>query len=222
MGGSRPGHGRNPQLKIYPLTQPLKAEDLATIKRLVPAADVSSSVDNRQLSVVAVEVDQLAVETLLKQLTEAAQSLPQPQLKVYPLQHPLVAADVTQMASLVPGAQITLGEDGRQLRVLATAEEHSQLEQLVTQFEQAAAAEIKPQLTVIPLAKTLQPTVLATLQTLVPAAQLTVSPNQKELIVVARDDELATIRKTLDQISVSAETQDLQLEIYQAEGLSAA
>ena len=56
-----------------------------------------------------------------------------------------------------------------------------------------------------------------------PTAKLTVSTDAKELIVVARTEDQAIIKKTLDQIAVSAGgAVEQQLEIYQMDGLSAA
>ncbi len=214
---------KQPELKIYALERKLAATDLATIKSQVPSAQVTLSTNGRQITVIARDADQTAVQTLVQRLTEAAAAQPQPELKVYPLAHALAAADVASLTALVPGAKISLALDGRQLRVVALADEQQELGERIKEFEAAAAAEVKPELAVFALSRPLNATVMATMQSLVPNAKMTISSDAKELIVVARADEQAMIRKTLDQIAISAgAAQNQQLEIYQLEGLPAA
>jgi len=211
------------QLKIYPLDRALSSEELNTIESLVRGADITLSTDSRQLKVIARPADHEQVELLIQQLGEAASAQPKPQLKVYPLEHALTSSDVSNLERLVPGADIVLSSDARQLRVTALADQHAELQEVIQQLDAAAAMEVQPELSVLPLSKPLSTTVLRTLESLVPQAELTVASDQKELIVVARPDDLAIIKKTLDQIAVSAgAAQDQQLEIYELDGLPAA
>ena len=166
--------------------------------------------------------DQTEIETLLKQYSDAMTAQGKPTLKVYPLEHVLSATDVTTFQSLVPDAKVTLSTDGRRLHVVARAEDQTSVESLIKQLEQAATQEGKPELAVYPLKRPLNPTVLASFTTLVPGAQVTISADTKQLIVVARAEDQALIKKTLDQIATSTDAAARQqLEIYQVDGIPA-
>ncbi len=212
-----------PELKVYPLAHRLAAADVTNLTTLVPGAKITLAADGRQLKVLALADEHQDLEERIKQLEAIAAAQPKAELKVYPLAHQLAVADVASLTALVPGAKITLAPDGRQLRVVALPSDHQELETRIKQFEAAAAAEVKPEMAVFALRRPLSTTVMATLQSLVPQAKMTLSTDARELIVVARSDAQAVIKKTLDQIALSAgAVGDQQLEIYQLDGLPAA
>ena len=212
-----------PQLQLYPLDKRLDETLLTTLRPLIPEAQLTLSADGRQLTAVARVVDQTVIKKLVDQWQELAAAREEPTLKIYTLEVTLAAADVATLKSLVPAAEATLSTDGRQLRVVARAADHTQIEVLIKELEQAATAESKPGLQIYPLGKPLNPTLLATLSALVPTAKVSVSADTKQLIVVAQPEDQAVIKKTLDQISVSADTaKKLKLELYQVEGVTAA
>lgn len=188
------------ELKIIQLSKPLTAADLALIQKLVPGAQATLSTDSRSLTVIARPEDLTAIQALVDQLTEAVAAQPKPELKVYSLAEPFTADDVSSLTKLVPGAQITLSTDGRQLRVMALADEHEELGELIKQLETAAESENKPVLSVVPLSKPLNPTIMSTLTSLVPQAELTWDDDAKRLIVVATPEDQSAVRETIDQL----------------------
>ena len=212
-----------PLLQLYPLAKRLDETVLTTLRPLVPDAQLTLSADGRQLTAVARVVDQTVVKKLVDQWQELAAAREEPALKIYTLGSMLTAADVTTLKSLVPAAEVTLATDGRQLRVVARATDQTQIESLIKELETAATAESKPGLQIYPLGKPLNPSLLATMSALVPTAKVSVSADTKQLIVVAQPADQDIIKKTLDQISVSADTaKKPKLELYQVEGISAA
>ena len=97
------------------------------------------------------------------------------------------------------------------------------VQELIAQYEEVAAKQGKPELRVHVLKEPLSATILATLQALVPDAKVTPSTDAKQLVIVARTEDHATIKTTLDQIESSADAaDDRQLEVYQVEGMTAA
>ena len=94
---------------------------------------------------------------------------------------------------------------------------------MITKLEEATKAESTTELVIYPLGKPLNPTPLTTLTTLVPGAQMSLSTDGKQLVAVARPQDQAVIKKTLDQISVSVDAaKKFKLEFYQVDGVSAA
>ena len=212
-----------PLLQVYALDHPLDATILTTLTAMLPETQLTLSTDRRQITAVARVVDQTVVKRLVDQWQQIAQVRGEPALQIHPLQHSLAASDVATVQSLVPEAQVTASADGRQLRVVARAEDQEKVAALLEQLEQAATAESKPQMVVYPLRKPLSASVLATFTTLVPAAQVTLSSDAKQLIVVARAEDQEVVKKTLDQIAASTVlAADLQLEFYQVDGIAAA
>ncbi len=212
-----------PALKIFPLLRTFTAADVVNLQALVPNAKITLSTDGRQLNVVALADEQAEIATLIQELDDAAAKRIKPQLTIYPLTRTFTAADVANLQVLVPDAKITLSTDGRQLNVVALDADQTELERILEEMDEAAAQRIKPEMAVYPLLRPLNPTIMATLQTLVPEATVSLSVDGKQLIVVARTEDQSVIQKTLDQIAVSAGGPDKQrLEIYQVNGLSAA
>ncbi len=212
-----------PQLTIYSLTRTFAAADVANLQSLVPNAKFTLSTNGRELNVLALAEEQQEVAALIEELDDAAADRVKPRLSIYQLSRTFTAADVTSLQTLVPGATVTLSTDGRQLNVLALDEHQAEIEKIIQEMDEAAAKRVKPEMAVYPLGKPLNPTIMATLQTLVPEATVSMSVDGKQLIVVARADDQAVLKKTLDQIAVSAGGAGGQrLEIYQVNGLSAA
>ncbi|MFO7901534.1 MAG: secretin N-terminal domain-containing protein, partial [Pirellulaceae bacterium] len=210
------------ELKVYPLQHPLTSSDVSDLDTLIPNAHIVLSDDGRQLRVMALENDHEKLKALIAELEAAADAELKPQLRIYSLDHALTDADVNDLSKLVPDAEIMLSDDGRQLRVMALPDDHEELGELIEQLETAATAEVQPELEVYSLRGPLSSTVLDTLESLVPEAKLTPSSDDKELIVVARSEQQALIKKTLDQIAVSADAaKEQELEIYQLEGVPA-
>ena len=212
-----------PLLQVYSLDQPLDATVLATLTGMLPGARLTLAADGRQLTVVARVVDHTVVKRLVEQWRQIAGERGEAELKIHPLRYPLAATELATFQALVPGAQVTLAADSRQLRVVARTEDQDKVAALITQLEQAVELEEKPQLMVYPLRRPLSPNVLTTFTTLVPNAQVSVSADTRTLIAVARAADQAVIKKTLDQMEVSADrARDLRLEVYQVDGVSAA
>ncbi|MFW6170967.1 MAG: secretin N-terminal domain-containing protein, partial [Planctomycetota bacterium] len=210
------------ELKVYPLDHAFTDSDVSDLSTLIPNAQIVLSDDGRQLRVMALDNDHEKLKALIAELQTAAAAELEPQLQIYPLAHTLTDADVNDLSKLVPEAEIMLSEEGRQLRVVALPDDHEALAKLIEKLETAATAEGRPELEVYSLRGPLNSTVLNTLESLVPEADMTSSNDGKELIVVARSEQQALIKNTLDQIAVSADAGKRQeLEMYQLDGVPA-
>jgi hypothetical protein len=212
-----------PEFKIFPLEKKLDATAVTTLQTLVPGAKVTLATDGKQLTVVATVEQQEEIAKLLTELTAAAAQVEDPEFKIYPLERTLNATAVSTLQRLVPGAQITLATDGRQLTVVAAAEEQAEIESLIQQLVAAEANVQKPQMQIYQLEKPLEATVMTTLQSLAATAKISASTDGRRLVVVAKDEDQQIIQETLEQIKSSAGLSgDRQLEIYQVRGFSAA
>ncbi|MCU0960950.1 MAG: hypothetical protein MUF48_12670, partial [Pirellulaceae bacterium] len=214
-----------PVLQVYPLEQRLDETLLQSLRTLVPKAQLTLSSDGRRLTAVARVVDQTVVKRLVDQWAAVAAEQDEPTLHIYPLKETLTAADVTSLKTLVPAAEATLGPDGRQLRVVARAADHVQIAALLKVLEQAAVAaqQDEPTLKIYPLEETLTATDVASLKTLVPAAEATLGPDGRQLRVVARAADHVQIAALLEQFELAAGAVDKpQLAFYQLDGVSAA
>ncbi len=192
-----------PDLKVYPLENTLTATDVSTIKTMVPGVQVTLSTDGHQLNVVARSEDQKAVKALVDELTAANQQQ-RPALKIYPLNNTFTPADVTSIQSLVPTAKVTLSTDGRQLNVVASAEDQKQVDELVNELDQAATNRIKPQLSVYQLKRTFTAADVANMQSLVPGAKVTLSTDGRQLNVVALEADQKEVAALIEEMDAAA------------------
>ncbi len=171
--------GDRPQMQLYPLPKTLDATVIATLKSLAPDAEVSPSTDGKQLVVVARPADQDTVKEMLDHLSAAV--VARPELQTYPLTEPLDATVLATMKTLVPDAQVSTSADGKQLIVVADADDHALVQTHLEQLQAVAAKVEKRALKIYPLQKTPDASVITTLSSLVPTATISVSTDAKRL-----------------------------------------
>ena len=127
-----------PTLKVYPLSQRFAQQDVQNLSTMVPGAEITLADDQRHLRVMALPDEHEQLDELIKQFEAAAAAQVEQQFHVYQLDFTLSTTDVSDLSTLVPDAKIIRSDDGRQLRVMALADDHKKIEGLLAEFETAA------------------------------------------------------------------------------------
>ena len=160
---------------------------LATlVKQLVPRADISSDPKSRRVVVSASAAAQAMVKSLVDQLDQESALEDTPTLQLYTLEKRMDDTVLPLLQPMVPDAQLKLSTDGRQLTAVARVVDQTVIKKLLDQWKELAAAREEPTLVIYPLTEKLAATDVATLKTLVPGAETTLSTDGRQLRVVAR------------------------------------
>ncbi len=208
------------KVSVYRLLRSEPATLASIVEELFPRARVTVEEAKRRVVIDATASEHEQIKSLVTQLEEAAPEGDRPTHQIYPLDRKLDATAIAALQAVAPDAEITAAEDGKRVVVVARPDQQVIVKAMLDQLLEAAGD--PPQLQTYALEQPLDTTVLATLQALVPAAQVSVSADARQLIVVATPEDQTTVAGTLQQIQASAATTKAVLETYHVEGMTAA
>ncbi len=198
----QPG-GEKPAARVYHIDGLDTSSVLTTLRALLPAAQYTFDAQTGALVATARPGDQETITSTLDALKSHAGA--QRKLVVYPVRSADVTAVMGLLKSLVPSVQVV--SDAKSASLLAWAQdmEHEKIRATVEQLDRAAGAER-------PTAKTYRldgldsTSVLTTLRTLVPAAQMVVDPKTGNLTAAARAADQELIAATLETMRAEDST----------------
>ena len=176
-----------PELRFYPLSQPLSADMVTLLKGLAPNAQITLEPSGKRLSVVASPADHVAVGAAVGQMEKTLQSEEKPRLVTYPVtpaQRQRFESMVSSLSAELPGIQVLKDAEKGELSVWARPSQHVVIAQILDQLKRTGAAAEKLQLAVYPIRASDAESLLTVLKTLFPNAQFTLDKRGRKVIVL--------------------------------------
>ncbi len=211
-----------PTLVLYPMESTTAASNALTVLRTVtPEAQISPSPDYRNLIVWARPAEH---EKIKQTLTQLAEKNPESTstLATYTLENMPASSALPILQSVVPGVQFTYGRDPHTLIAWARPAEHETIKGMIEKLSQQGKTEGGPTLALYPMESTTAASnALTVLRTVTPEAQISPSPDYRNLIVWARPAEHEKIKETLTQLAEKKPENTSTLETYTIENMPA-
>ncbi len=185
-----------PQLKVYAVT-PAQRARFESVQSTLAAelGDVKIVPGGRpnELCIWATPGDHKLITGLLEQMKEGLPAEGEYQLTAYPVKSADPANVLSMLQTLYPETQIVLDAQSRRLLVWTSPQEHASIKASLEQIEAELPPEEQPRFESYPIygvgtAADL-PTLVSTLQTLVPKAQITADTTGRRLIVWGTPEE---------------------------------
>ena len=205
------GGGR--QLQVYALKNADPVALSTILLTVVPTARVTVNAPTRSLVAFGTLTDHEAIRALIQQLEQQAETAGTAKvLKTYPAAGTLSTNMVTLMATAVPSAQVLADTANQRLLIMATADQHTQIEVLL---QSLVSAETGGRVLMIHDAERVDTTsVTALLTTVTPQAAVTIDAINKRLLVVASEDDQKKVTSVLEQVQTSEENSLRPLKSY--------
>ncbi|MCP4175268.1 MAG: hypothetical protein GY758_31345, partial [Fuerstiella sp.] len=201
------------QLEVYPLSEIDSAAAQTLVTSLMP--DVKVSIDSRTGSLIAIGTlsDHQAILSLLEQLEPQVANKKPAELKSYPVDLSISAAATSVLGSIVPEATITTDAANERLLVVAPPEKHELVASTLLQLAENLS---KPdqQLKTYETRGIDTASVISLLSTLNPEAQITNDVANKRLLVIASEEDHASVENVLQQVVNDVSTRDTLLKSY--------
>jgi type II secretory pathway component GspD/PulD (secretin) len=192
----------------------------AAIAKLVPNAQIALDAINRALLVSALPEDHEKVAQAVKQLDLDTEN--SPKLRMYRLTTATTANLLTVLQGLFKqrtDVQVAADLKNDAIIAVATPADHETIRTLIEQVEKALPVDAQARLQLYPLKDidsfTALEVVGKVIEKLGGKAELSLEPNSNQLVAIARPEQQAAIRETLDRLK----TDERQLEIFQLENI---
>ncbi len=195
QGGAR-------QLQVYALKNADPTAISTMLVYIVPTARVTVNPATRSLVAVGTLPEHEAIRALIEQLekqTETAAT--EKTLITYPVSSTVSTTLVTLMTTAVPKAQVLSDAANQRLLVMATADEHAQVDLLLKSLSTAESN--GKQLKIHEADRIDSVSVTSLLTTLTPQATVTFDVANKRLLVVATEADQAKVAEVLEQVRTS-------------------
>lgn len=178
---------------------------------------IRSTVDlpSNQIFIFATESQHENIRTILGQLRANPQPTPAVvQTYRYRTNQPQRLVD--QLQTVVPPALLQIDAPSQRLIVIATADQHTRLQQAIESIE-GATSETSLQLQSYPVPKSAQASATAAIQKMVPGVSITPQSDSDALLVIASAEEhqqLTEVLRQLQSAGVTTQNQDRVLATY--------
>jgi len=202
------------QLEVYPLKKLDPETTLSLLQSLLPEANLTADATARNLIALAVLEDQQAIRNLLEQLQPQVAGAETPKLQAYPYQAADSGSITSLLETLAPQAKITDDQGGKRLLIVATAQDHAVVANVLEQVGNQPGAD-SDKLQTYPLSRSTQSSsVTDLLQSLIPDAQVVKDSEQNRLIVIGSAKDHQLVKQTIEQLAADKAGQPPQLKFY--------
>ncbi|MEZ6131030.1 MAG: secretin N-terminal domain-containing protein [Planctomycetaceae bacterium] len=201
------------ELKAYAVEAAVLESAPSVITSLVPQATITSDATNKRLLIVAAPEQHQQIAATLQQLAENL-SHPDRQLKAYDAAGVDITSVTALLATLAPTAQVTPNTAEERLLVIASAEDHAVVDNVMQQVS-TDEADRKTTLQFYPLKNEAGDRAVTILEAMLPAATITFEADAKRLSAVATKADHEAIQSTLARLETSAPVSEKRtLKIY--------
>ncbi len=210
---------QEPVSRVYrfQLADPRAAQ--TALAALVPAASIALDATNRSLVVTAMPDDHLKIEATVREMDRSDVG-EAPRLEV----HRIASADGLSLLRILTAlyrtrsdVQVSLDEKNNAIVAVAPPSQHEIIRQLVQQADQGGLADADAMLDMYSLKNVDSTAVMSVLNTVFQRqnakVQLSIEPRTNQLVAIARPEQHALIRATLERMRGDEQ----ELEIFQLE-----
>ena len=176
---------------------------LRLVREAVPSADFTLGSDPNNLIAWARPTDHEKIKQIIEELTSKGPAETRPTVVIYTLKSTTADAAESVLDSMVPNAEITVGEDPRQLIAFARPVDHEEIEAALKQIDIAEPAETAPRLVIYTLQTATADDAMDALAQAVPTAQINEGSIPNQLFAWARPDDHKKIETAIAQIDAA-------------------
>jgi type II secretory pathway component GspD/PulD (secretin) len=200
-----------PYLVVYPLKGLSGSSVLPILQSLVPEAQLTLDAEAGNLLAVASSVDHETIRAVIDRLVESRRTLGGAELRYYPYQATPSSGLLELLKKLAPTAEVTVDKENRRLMVLATAEDHSIIEQTLRQYESGLSATEQARTLVVyqltPAQRKRFDALRPALESQLPGMQVLPETAPGELAVWARPEEHQLLDQIIRQLQQPAQAE---------------
>ncbi len=215
------------QLRAFPLDRVADAVWLATVQRIVPAANTWLDTEGKQLMLLGKPTDVAAIETMLPQLLSL---LPQPddrRLQIYNLSKNQLSRRATLAPAELPkslaSVKLVDGTNPAELLVWASAEQHAEFAKVLAGIDLPSPQPLQTFPKTYPIEIQEHALAVQILTTEFPEAKITANSDGKVLTVVADEASQSKIEARVSLFNEQlTKREELTLESYSVRGMTAA
>jgi len=190
------------KVQVYSLEHATPEVAQAALSALFPAARISADLTTRRLLVAARESEQQAIATLITQFDAPAEA--ERQLKVLALPEGVPSSVTSLLSTLAPEAQINVDASGRQLIVIASSEDVTNIEDTLEGLAAATSKGERPEPRVYsvdpPLARRLVEVLSALAAELPRLSVVSNDPALGELTILAPPADHDVVAQLIEQL----------------------
>lgn len=187
------------QLEVHAVKKADPSGVLALLQKMLPEARLAMDASTKSIVALASPDDQRAIRATIEQLESHAGEAT---LKSYALtdqQRRRVESLLKALDAELPGLRLVADASSDHLSVLATAQQHARVEEIVNQVKAEAAPE-ELQVATYRIRSADPASVLAVLQTLLPEVKFVPDAKSKQIVAWARAEDQKRIQETIEQI----------------------
>ncbi|MBQ3332609.1 MAG: hypothetical protein IJG83_04230, partial [Thermoguttaceae bacterium] len=207
-----------PTVAVYPLESEPSSAALATLRLMAPKARIEVNSLNRSLVVVARPSEHEVIEETIQKIG-GAMAAPEPVLAFYPYQTPPTSATLTILSRQAPLARITDLREDKKLMVVAPPLVQEKVSETLGLIAENTTPH-DPILKIYKFREKLDSTFTSTLQSFAPGAKLTLDAVNRQLTVVAQQDDIDKIEAQLPTLVDSYADRDRKMIAYTAKGMA--
>ncbi len=211
------GSGDNvTSLEVYRLPDAPAQSILASLRQLIPQAQLEWNEQMRALIAVGTDADQALIRKALEQLESSDAGWNDVRLEVHPLENMPPDSVLASLRKLVPRAQIEWNAPLSGLLVTGTVSDQETVRTTLARLLTEDTAPAEPRLEIYSVRSGTAPALQTLLTTLVPEARITVSSDNRRVLAIADARDQETIKKTIDRLQTAhSEQPQRRLEMYQ-------
>lgn len=203
-------------LEVYRLPDAPAQSILASLRQLIPQAQLEWNEQMRALIAVGTDADQALIRKALEQLESSDAGWDDIRLEVHPLEKVPPDSVLASLRKLVPRAQIEWNAPLSGLLVTGTESDQEEVRSTLARLLTEETVPAEPRLEIYSLRSGMAPALQKLLATLVPDAQITVSSDERRVLAIADARDQETIKKTIDRLQEAHGAQpQRQLEMYE-------
>ncbi len=203
------------QLVVYSVKSADPASVLKLLESLFPDARTVLDEKTGRLAVWTGPKQHLAIRAAIEQLDSRGSGGGKEEVAVYPLREsdPEVAIGILQ--ELLPEAKFQSDTTAGTIIATAGEEDHQRIQQVIEQLQVKSSPENRPRLEVYPVGVSDAAGLVATLQPMVPEAQLSVDPTGSKLVAWGTPQDQETLKTAIEKMGQGGPLDGArQVEVY--------
>ena len=193
-----------PRMIVYPLESANATQAMSILRTIVPEAQFGIGANTRQLIAWARPADHEKIKKVVEEMGKEEPEETAARVQVYTVETVDAMKAMSVLATAVPEAMVSAGNDDRQLVVFARPSEHEKVKATLEQLSTKGPEELQPKIVIYSLPTEGASHAMQVLQPVVPQAKFTLGTDPSKLIAWAYPEDHAIIKAAVDQIEADS------------------
>ncbi len=193
-----------PRMIVYPLESANAQQAMSILRQIVPEAQFGIGANTRQLIAWARPADHEIIKKAVEEMAKKEPEETAPRVQVYTVETVDARQAMSILATAVPEAMVSQGNDARQLVVFARPSEHEKVKTALDQLATKGPEELQPSIAIYTLPTEGAAHAMQVLMPVVPQAKFTLGADPSKLIVWAYPEDHEIIKSAVDQIEADS------------------